>query len=99
MGVQAAGAAACYNAWRHHTEKITPVEADTIADSISVGLPRDGVRAVRAASQTGGAYLTVTDDEILDAMRGLARQRLCCEPAGATLMQGWSRRSNAAWWT
>jgi threonine synthase len=89
MGVQAAGAAACYNAWRHHTEKITPVEADTIADSISVGLPRDGVRAVRAASQTGGAYLTVTDDEILDAMRALARQAaVFAEPAGATAYAG-----------
>ncbi len=89
MGVQAAGSAACYNAWRHHTEKITLVEAETIADSISVGLPRDGVRAVRAASQTGGAYLAVTDDEILDAMRGLARQAaVFAEPAGATAYAG-----------
>jgi threonine synthase len=89
MGVQAAGSAACANAWRHHTEKITPVDAQTIADSISVGLPRDGVRAVRAASHTGGAYLTVTDDEILDAMRVLARQAaVFAEPAGATAYAG-----------
>jgi len=89
MGVQAAGSAACYNAWRHHTEKITPVDAETIADSISVGLPRDGVRAVRAAAQTGGAYLTVTDEEILDAMRVLARQAaVFAEPAAATAYAG-----------
>jgi threonine synthase len=89
MGVQAAGSAACYNAWRHHTEKITPVDAQTIADSISVGLPRDGVRAVRAASHTSGAYLTVTDDEILDAMRVLARRAaVFAEPAGATAYAG-----------
>jgi threonine synthase len=89
MGVQAAGSAACYNAWHHHTEKITPVDAQTIADSISVGLPRDGVRAVRAASHTSGAYLTVTDDEILDAMRVLARQAaVFAEPAGATAYAG-----------
>jgi threonine synthase len=44
---------------------------------------------VRAASQTGGAYLTVTDDEILDAMRGLARQAaVFAEPAGATAYAG-----------
>ena len=89
MGVQATGSAACYNAWRAHTETITPVDAQTIADSISVGLPRDGVRAVRAATQTGGAYLIVTDDEILDAMRVLARQAaVFSEPAGATAYAG-----------
>lgn len=89
MGVQAAGAAACYNAWRDRTEEITPVDAQTIADSISVGLPRDGVRAVRAATETGGAYLRVSDDEILDAMRVLARQAaVFAEPAGATAYAG-----------
>jgi threonine synthase len=89
MGVQAAGAAACYNAWRNHTEEIAPVDAQTIADSISVGLPRDGVRAVRAATQTGGAYLSVSDDEILDAMRVLARQAaVFAEPAAATAYAG-----------
>ena len=65
------------------------VKASTIADSISVGLPRDGVRAVRAASHTSGAYLTVTDDEILDAMRVLARRAaVFAEPAGATAYAG-----------
>lgn len=88
-GVQATGSAACYNAWRDHTERITPVDAQTIADSINVGLPRDGVRAVRAATQTGGAFLAVSDDEILDAMRVLARQAaVFSEPAGATAHAG-----------
>ncbi len=72
MGVQAEGAAACYNAWKAGTETITPVDAHTISDSICVGLPRDGIRAVRAARETQGAYLTVTDDEVLEAMRKLA---------------------------
>jgi threonine synthase len=89
MGIQAAGSAACANAWRHHTEKITPVSAHTLADSISVDLPRDGVRAVRAVTHTGGAYVIVSDGEILDAMRGLARQAaVFSEPAGATAYAG-----------
>src|SRR5450759_4599845 len=54
MGVQAAGSAAVANAWAAGTETITPVVAQTLADSISVDLPRDGVRAVRAARDTGG---------------------------------------------
>ena len=98
MGVQAAGSAACSNAWRDHTEKITPVSADTLADSISVDLPRDGVRAVRAVSHTGGAYITVTDDEILDAMRVLARQAaVFAEPAGATAYAGLARAIQQHW--
>ncbi len=89
MGVQAEGSAACYNAWRAGTEQIAPVDAHTIADSISVGLPRDGRRAVRAVGATNGAYLTVTDEEILAAMRDLARHAaVFAEPAGAAAYAG-----------
>jgi len=85
MGVQAEGSAACYNAWKAGTDTITPVEPHTIADSISAGLPRDGTRAVRAVRETGGSYITVSDDDILDAMRQLAREEaISAEPAGAT---------------
>jgi threonine synthase len=45
MGVQAEGAAACYNAWAAGSGEVSPVQAQTIADSISVDLPRDGRRA------------------------------------------------------
>ena len=85
MGVQAEGSAACYNAWKAGTETITPIDPHTIADSINVGLPRDGTRAIRAVRETGGAFVTVRDDDILDAMRNLARKEaIFAEPAGAT---------------
>ena len=89
MGIQAEGSAACYNAWKAGTEKITPVNAVTVADSISADIPRDGVRAVRAVRETGGAYLTVTDDEILAAIPVLARRAaVFSEPAGAAAYAG-----------
>ena len=89
MGVQSAGSAACADAWSANTETITPVAANTIADSISVDLPRDGVRAVRAVRETNGAYVIVSDDEILAAMRDLARGvAVFAEPAGATAYAG-----------
>jgi threonine synthase len=88
IGVQAEGSAAIANAFFAGTETITPVAAHTLADSIAVDLPRDGVRAVRAARQTGGTYLTVSDGEILSAMAALGRAGIFAEPAGATAYAG-----------
>jgi len=88
IGVQAEGSAAIANAFDRNTEEIKPVSARTVADSISVDLPRDGVRAVRAAKETGGKYVTVTDDEILKAIAELGRTGVFAEPAGATAYAG-----------
>src|SRR5688500_3062151 len=88
IGVQADGSAAVYNAFHGNTEKITPVSSKTIADSISVNLPRDGVRAVRAAKQTEGTYIKVSDEEILKAIEELGRVGVFSEPAGAAAYAG-----------
>jgi threonine synthase len=88
IGVQAEGSAAIANAFHANTEIITPVSATTIADSISVDLPRDGVRAVRAAKETGGTYVTVSDAEIIKAIAELGKMGVFAEPAGATAYAG-----------
>ncbi|MGD0750623.1 MAG: threonine synthase [Anaerolineales bacterium] len=88
IGVQAEGSAAIANTFLAGTEKIIPISANTIADSISVDLPRDGVRAVRAARETGGTYILVSDDEILQAIAALGPQGIFAEPAGATAYAG-----------
>lgn len=87
-GVQAQGSAAVANAFQADSEMIQPVSANTLADSISVDLPRDGLRAVRAASQTGGAYIVVSDEEILAAIAALGKVGIFAEPAGATSYAG-----------
>ena len=88
MGVQATGSAAIANAFQADTEKIIPISAQTIADSISVDLPRDGVRALRAARETKGTYITVSDEEILKSIAELGRMGIFAEPAGATAYAG-----------
>jgi threonine synthase len=88
IGVQAEGSAAISNAFHGNTETITPVSAKTIADSISVDLPRDGVRAVRAAKETGGTYVNVSDEEILRSIAELGKVGVFAEPAGATAYAG-----------
>ena len=88
FGVQSEGSAAIANAFFAGTEEITPVAANTLADSISVDLPRDGVRAVRAATQTDGAYITVKDEKIIEAISDLGKAGIFAEPAGATAYAG-----------
>lgn len=88
FGIQSENSAAVANAYFAKTEEIVPVQSTTIADSISVDLPRDGVRAVRAATQTGGAYLTVKDAEIIEAIAELGKYGIFAEPAGSTAFAG-----------
>jgi threonine synthase len=88
IGVQAEGSAAVANAFTAGTEAIVPVVSKTIADSIAVDLPRDGVRAVRAARETGGTYIKVSDREILQSIATLGPQGIFAEPAGATAFAG-----------
>jgi threonine synthase len=88
FGVQAKGSAAIASAWQRGSEEIIPVSAATLADSISVDLPRDGARAVRAVVQSGGAYLKVSDADILGAMVDLGRVGVFAEPAAAAAYAG-----------
>jgi threonine synthase len=89
MGIQAEGSAVLAKAWKSGTEEIEPIVPTTLADSISVGIPRDRIKALRAVRETGGEYIAVSDDEILDAMRILARgAAVFGEPAGVTGFAG-----------
>lgn len=87
VGVQAEGAAPLVRAWE--TGKFEPVIPNTLADSISVGVPRDRVKALRAVRETGGQYVAVSDEEILEAMRQLGKEAaIFAEPAGAAGFAG-----------
>jgi threonine synthase len=62
-----------------------PMEENTIADSISVGVPRNPDKAINAIVESGGIPVEVTDDEILEAMRETGREcGVFGEPAGVT---------------
>ncbi len=97
MGVQAAGSDYMYQAWQNGEDILTkpPIEAATVADSISAGLPRDRIKALAAVTETDGAYIRVTDDEILQAIPALARgSGVFAEPAGATAYAGLVKAAN-----
>ncbi|RME00056.1 MAG: threonine synthase [Calditrichaeota bacterium] len=88
LGVQAEGAQPVVQAFQTG-EDLVPGEVHTLADSIAVGTPRNWRKAVRAVRESGGTMLTVTDDEILEAMRAAARLGgVFGEPAGVTGLAG-----------
>jgi len=91
MGAQAAGSSYLYTAWKNGEDILTkpPINAQTVADSISAGLPRDRIKALAAVTETGGAYICLSDDEILAAIPALARSTgVFAEPAGAAAYAG-----------
>ena len=62
-----------------------PMEENTLADSIAVGVPRNPDKALNAIRESNGVAVNVSDEEILAAMRLLGRtQGVFGEPAGVT---------------
>ncbi|HYO87396.1 MAG TPA: threonine synthase, partial [Candidatus Limnocylindrales bacterium] len=91
IGVQAAGSSPLVTAWEtgQFAADMQPVDAQTIADSISAGLPRDRSKALRAVRETGGAFVAVPDDAILASIPALARLTgVFAEPAAAAVYAG-----------
>lgn len=91
LGVQAAGSNYLAEAWARGEDVLSkpPIQAHTIADSISAGLPRDRLKAMAAVRETDGAFITVSDEEILAAIPALARGcGVLAEPAGAAAYSG-----------
>jgi threonine synthase len=71
-GAQAAGCSPVAQAYEAGHETCRPVRPDTIAKSLAIGNPADGVFALDVARRTGGSIDSVTDDEIVDGIRLLA---------------------------
>ncbi len=89
IGVQAEGSAPLVKAWLAGAKQAKPLSPNTIADSISVGIPRDQVKALRAVRESGGQFVEVSDAEILLAVSTLARKTgILAEPAGAAAYAG-----------
>ncbi len=89
VGVQAADSNPVSRAFAQKTYQFEYRKPQTIADSISVGIPRNGIKALNAVNQSGGWMVDVTDQEILAAMKTLAQKSgVFGEPAGVTGFAG-----------
>lgn len=89
LGVQSTGCCPFVDADRVPEHRLVPTAENTLADSISVGVPRNPKKAQRAVYASNGAWIAVSDEDILSAMRLLGRtEGVFGEPAGVTATAG-----------
>ncbi len=72
-GAQATGCSPVATAFEADQDFCRPVKPDTIAKSLAIGNPADGPYALDLARRSGGAIDSVTDDEIREGIKLLAR--------------------------
>jgi len=85
FGAQATGCNPVATAFKDGVDAIRPVKPDTIAKSLAIGNPADGIYVLDITRETGGAVEEVTDDQIREAIVLLARtEGVFTETAGGT---------------
>ncbi len=89
-GIQAAGSAPIAQMVKNKSSMMVPVEKpETVATAIRIGAPVSWKKAVNAIRESHGTAETVTDEEILDAQKMLARiEGIFVEPASASSIAG-----------
>ncbi|NEP62144.1 MAG: threonine synthase [Symploca sp. SIO2G7] len=84
-GAQAEGCSPIAQAFKEGRDFVIPVKPNTIAKSIAIGNPADGIYALEIAQKTGGNIESVTDAEIVEGMKLLAEtEGIFTETAGGT---------------
>jgi len=87
FAAQATGCSPIITAIKQGTDIIRPVKPDTIAKSLAIGNPADGFYATQVIRETGGYGADVTDQEIIDAIKLLARtEGVFAETAGGVTL-------------
>jgi threonine synthase len=85
FGAQATGCSPVSTAYKTGTDAIRPVKPDTIAKSLAIGNPADGVYVLDICRRSGGAVEDVSDDEVREGILLLARtEGIFTETAGGT---------------
>jgi len=85
FGAQATGCSPVSIAYKTQAPSIRPVRPDTIAKSLAIGNPADGIYVLDVCRRTGGAVEDVTDEQIREGILLLARtEGIFTETAGGT---------------
>jgi len=88
LGVQSTGCSPFVDAYKRDAP-LREAEENTIADSISVGIPRNPIKAQTAVLQSEGSWIAVSDEQILKTMKRLGKyEGIFGEPAGVAALAG-----------
>lgn len=80
---QAEGCAPVVNALKEKSEIIKPVKPNTIVKSLAIGNPADGYYAIKTVTSSGGMGVSISDDEVVEAIKLLAEtEGIFTETAG-----------------
>ena len=88
IGVQAEKCNPLVKAFKEDSELVEQKNPDTIATAIACGMPVDGMQALSAIRESGGTAESVTEKEIISAVKELGREGIYAEPAGAVAFAG-----------
>lgn len=87
FAAQATGCSPIVTAIKQGIDVIKPVKPDTIAKSLAIGNPADGFYASEVIKETGGSGADVSDQEIIDGIKILARtEGIFAETAGGVTL-------------
>lgn len=89
-GIQSEGSKPFVEAIKNKKDKIKPEKnPETIATAIRIGNPVNGPKALEAVYETNGTAESVSDEEIIEAQKKLARlEGIGVEPASASSVAG-----------
>ena len=87
FAAQATGCSPIAAAIKTGTDVIRPVKPNTVAKSLAIGNPADGFYAIQVVKETGGYAEDVSDEEIIEGIKMLARtEGIFAETAGGVTL-------------
>lgn len=89
VGIQSASCAPLYQAFRKGLGEAQPIEKrETMAEGIAISEPVRGKQILKAIRETGGEIMTVTEKEIVSALKEMGRRGYFLEPTSAATIAG-----------
>ncbi|MCY4365788.1 MAG: threonine synthase [Chloroflexi bacterium] len=80
---QAEGCSPIVNAWTEGQTQVRPVRPDSIAKSLAIGNPADGIYALRVIKESDGSAYAVPEPEVVEGIKLLAEtEGIFTETAG-----------------
>jgi threonine synthase len=86
---QAGGCSPIVDAFKSEEDVITPVKPNTVAKSLAIGNPADGIYSLRVVQRSQGSAYAVPETEIVNGMKLLAEtEGIFTETAGGVVVSG-----------